>query len=103
MSFAEAVFDAERQKDRLEGVLCGALRDFFRRANCWTKRFDHYDSSVEFWVSPGMELTDEEQAVLWILGFWNCWLVESKDADNDVEESNGTERHYYRKPLISQA
>jgi hypothetical protein len=48
---------------------------------------DTYDTSIEFKdCDPAMRLTPEQQAALWALGFWRCWLC----------HEGGAETYYYR-------
>ena len=78
---AGTIFDLKRALDTCENVLWGALQDFAARANAEVKRFDFYDCSVEIWADSGAELSDDEQATLWTLGFdrcWVCWRDEAK-------------------------
>jgi hypothetical protein len=102
VSFADAAFEAQKQTERIEGVLCGALWKFHERSGAWLKRLDAYDNSVEFWVLPGSELDEIDRDVLWTLGFTQCWLCGSKDTWNNVEEHTGWERYYHRNGATSE-
>jgi hypothetical protein len=73
-SLAGAIYDTQLKMGTLEDVLLGALWDFYSRSDAENKRFDYYDTSVEWWVKPGTTLIEEEQDVLRVLGFSRCWL-----------------------------
>lgn len=77
LSLAQRIFDAELAvsllHDELFQTICanGAIDGYLFTE--W--RFDDYDSSIEFdGCAPDFRLTEDQQKLLWSIGFDRCWL-----------------------------
>lgn len=95
-SLAGAIFDNQQRQRFFEDIITFALIEFFERSEAWFKRFDYYDSSIEFWAKQGSELTEYDQEILGIFGFDHCWVC-WHDGNLEQPLQVGEKAYYVRR------
>lgn len=91
---AGAIYEAQAVQQRCEDVILGAIHDFMAKGDCEFKRFDYYDTSIEFWCKPGVELSELDQGALRVLGFSRCWVCYRESKDGEWVGPELGERYY---------